>query len=258
MIGELQQSEYTGANRCSICTVINIVLGITLSIFISIASLPAGTVSLGLFAAIIYLRGYLIPGTPAITKRYFPDQVHQFLNNHSSPKTATPAQVRPKVVLQRAGVIEPCRRKNDLCMTDQFRIAWEEATESLRGIEPDCGQFATLLNIDEDKLNIEGQNGGYAAMSGGEVIGRWESQAAVLADLATEYELQTRYPEWENLSGQARGYVLRGARLFVNTCPSCGGSMSTNEETLESCCGLAEVTTVKCCDCGTKLLEMSV
>ena len=71
----LRRPEYTGSNRCLPCTVVNLV-------FAGVASLVAALIAVQLAIAVfavsllaIYFRGYLIPGTPELTKRYLPDSV---------------------------------------------------------------------------------------------------------------------------------------------------------------------------------------
>lgn len=70
-----REPEYTGENRCVPCTAINVALAVALTA----ASAVLGPVAaLAVFAgsmASIYFRGYLVPGTPELTKRYLPDRV---------------------------------------------------------------------------------------------------------------------------------------------------------------------------------------
>ncbi|SFR89344.1 hypothetical protein SAMN05216559_0614 [Halomicrobium zhouii] len=75
MIDELKQPEYTGENRCLPCTGVNLLIAVVAAAVAGRRSRKAGA---GVFVAsvvLIYLRGYLVPGTPALTKRYLPDDV---------------------------------------------------------------------------------------------------------------------------------------------------------------------------------------
>jgi len=75
MIDELKQPEYTGENRCMPCTGVNLLIAVVAAAVAGRRSRKAGA---GVFVAsvvLIYLRGYLVPGTPTLTKRYLPDDV---------------------------------------------------------------------------------------------------------------------------------------------------------------------------------------
>lgn len=80
VVDGLRKPEYVGENRCLPCTVVNVAIAVVGSALLAARSrhrrgrLLAGAVLGGSLAA-IYLRGYLVPGTPALTKRYLPDPV---------------------------------------------------------------------------------------------------------------------------------------------------------------------------------------
>ncbi|ELZ36586.1 hypothetical protein [Halorubrum tebenquichense] len=71
----IREPEYTGENRCVPCTVLNVALAAALTaasaVFGPVVAAAVLTASLGS----IYYRGYLVPGTPELTKRYLPDRV---------------------------------------------------------------------------------------------------------------------------------------------------------------------------------------
>ena len=71
----LRQPEYTGENRCTPCTVVNVCIAALLAVAVGVAFPLAGVVVFVLSLAAIYLRGYLVPGTPTLTKRYLPNRV---------------------------------------------------------------------------------------------------------------------------------------------------------------------------------------
>lgn len=81
VIDRLRQPEYTGSNRCLPCTATNVVIAAVMSVVVGViwATMVGGlwwVVGGSLFALsllAIWLRGYLVPGTPQFTKRYFPD-----------------------------------------------------------------------------------------------------------------------------------------------------------------------------------------
>lgn len=81
----LHQPEYTGDNRCEACTIVNGIIAAVLSAIIVRKSKLAAVVTIGLSAVLIYLRGYLIPGTPTLTKRYLPPSVLRLFGKEAAP-----------------------------------------------------------------------------------------------------------------------------------------------------------------------------
>jgi hypothetical protein len=73
VLDRVRQPEYTGENRCMPCTATNVVIAVLLSVGVGVLFPPAGVVVFALSLGAIWLRGYLVPGTPELTKRYFPD-----------------------------------------------------------------------------------------------------------------------------------------------------------------------------------------
>lgn len=75
LIQALENEEFTGDNRCKPCTTINLVLAALVSLMVSRWSRILGGAVAVASVAVIYIRGYLVPGTPKLTMRYLPAQV---------------------------------------------------------------------------------------------------------------------------------------------------------------------------------------
>lgn len=75
LIGRLRRPEYTGENRCLPCTVLNVALGVIAAAVVNRRDRRGAAVTLIAAIGVIYLRGYLVPGTPTLTQRYLPDEV---------------------------------------------------------------------------------------------------------------------------------------------------------------------------------------
>lgn len=84
LVTRLRRPEYTGENRCLPCTVLNVGIasvGATLlgawlvAAGFATAAVGVSTGVLAVSLAAIWLRGYLVPGTPTLTKRYLPASV---------------------------------------------------------------------------------------------------------------------------------------------------------------------------------------
>ncbi|CDK39939.1 hypothetical protein [Halorubrum sp. AJ67] len=71
----IREPEYTGENRCVPCTVLNVVLAAALTAAAAVFGPVVAAAVLVASLGSIYYRGYLVPGTPELTKRYLPDRV---------------------------------------------------------------------------------------------------------------------------------------------------------------------------------------
>ncbi len=98
-IDRLRRPEYTGENRCLPCTVVNAALAALAATGVGSGLVVAGVSAayaagvaagvLGVSAVSIYLRGYLVPGTPALTKRYFPPWLLSLFGKDPEPSAGT-------------------------------------------------------------------------------------------------------------------------------------------------------------------------
>jgi hypothetical protein len=262
-----KQPEYIGENRCVPCTVVNtiiaavgsVIAGIALAQFVTVA-VGAG-VSLTIFSLsllAVYLRGYLVPGTPTLTKRYLPVWVLDLFGK--APDTAgeqvADTDIDPEEELLDAAALEPCEDHDDLCLTDEFREAWYDEIDRVN-TERDASRerFLALLGLDDAEVTFTEHGAAFQAFADGTVVGRWESEAAYLADLGAARALERRYDRWARLSVEARGQLLNGLRLFIDTCPACGGTPTFGTDTVESCCTTQEVAAVACEECDARLFE---
>lgn len=85
LIDALHQPEYTGENRCEACTIVNAAIAAVLGAIVARKSKLAAAVVVGISGFLIYLRGYLVPGTPTLTKRYLPPSVLRLFDKEPGP-----------------------------------------------------------------------------------------------------------------------------------------------------------------------------
>ncbi|SFS69967.1 hypothetical protein [Halostagnicola kamekurae] len=92
-IDRLRQPDYTGENRCTPCTLLNVAIAavlvaaattVALSRTDRVGAAVLGTALAAVSGAAIYLRGYLVPGTPRLTETVLPDRVHRRLETRPS------------------------------------------------------------------------------------------------------------------------------------------------------------------------------
>jgi hypothetical protein len=232
---ELHQPEYTGKNRCIPCTSVNVLIALGISAYAGKKNRITGVLAFLGSISIIYLRGYIVPGTPSLTKQYLPDEVLKHFE-HKPPTTQVieaDGEINIESVLLTAGVIEPC----------------EDIDEQ---------DIAVALGYDEGDFTIAELNGGYNLLSEEELIAQWPSKGALLADFTAEKELSRRYSGWNKLTSQNKGVVLRGLRLFLDVFPTTGAPVEVSEQTVESCCRSSDVIAIRCSKTGQRLLEQPV
>ena len=292
----LRRPEYTGENRCPPCTVVNVVIAIALGGAVFRKSKPAGVLVLAVSMAAIYLRGYLVPGTPELTKRYLPPAVLEWFGKSSDPELATGVGVtdetdggdqidepemneegtdsavadsdaQPSVpddleaYFVDAGILEPCEDRDDLCLTAPFESEWldaiESADESTDLVSTAVGVFG--FDADPDVFELEeAETGADVLKNESRHAGKWPSYAAFVADVAAGTLLKSRLDDWSAYSPRQRGQLLNSLRMFLETCPLAGGDVRVSEDVVESCCTSNTVIAVVCEETGERLFEHQI
>jgi hypothetical protein len=254
-----RRREYTGENRCLPCTVANTAIAALLTLAAGVLSPVASVVVLAVSLGAIWLRGYLVPGTPELTKRYVPDAVlrrfeaEPAVGSGSAPGVEVDADgpgADPETQLLAVGAVEDAG--DDLRITDEFRAAWRGSIESVRSDV--AARVGDLLSLDDPR--VEDREVACVVLDGGVEMARWPSTAALLADLGAEPLLRERVSNWAELDRTAQGQLLAGLRIFAESCPACDGPLAFSEGTAESCCRTVDVVTYDCQDCEARVLEV--
>jgi len=258
-VHRLRQPEYTGENRCIPCTAVNLVIAVVVSGLVAVVFPPAAVVVFAASLAAIYLRGYLVPGTPTLTKRYFPDSVLKLFDKYEPPEPpAVEDDADIEAFLLDVEAVAECRDGTDLCLTDEFEDAWYDRIASLRERGDEDDSVAVLfegLDIDPERVRIESYGNAYEAYIDDTRVGQWESRSAYLADIAAEAEFRERHPAWHRLGFDERTEILGALRLWLERCPECDGPVTLGEDTVESCCRSIDVIAATCEDCGARVFE---
>lgn len=251
VIERLRQPEYTGENRCLPCTVVNAAIAVVLAVAVGVVEPALGVAVAVVAAAAIYLRGYLVPGTPTLTKRYLPDRVLRWFDKAPErERVGPPDRTDVEGYLLDVDAVEPAGE--DLAVTEAFAAEWHAAIEAVR--EDPAATAGDLLDLEDPA--VEERDFGAVVTEDGYPAAEWPSRAALLADLGAVRVLAERDDDWEAQDRTAQGRILSGLRVFLETCPDCGGTPELGEETVESCCREAQVLTYTCGDCDARLLEI--
>lgn len=254
----IRQPEYTGKNRCIACTVLNVLVAGVASVLLSLASTPLAVTVFTFSIVVIYVRGYLIPGTPELTRAYLPARMLRWFDKEPTHTF----EVDPEVdeldledVLLGARALEECADLADLCLTTDFRSRWHQKLDEI-----DDGavreRLASMLDVDEDQIALTDYGRAYVVLVDAVQVGQWESRAALFADVAADLGLADRVDGWVDLPVEQRSAINRGLRVYLDRCPDCGGAVSMANGTVESCCSSREVLKSDCRDCGARLFEM--
>lgn len=255
----IRREEYTGENRCLPCTVLNVVLAAVAcaGIWWVVGPGVAAVVVLACLVA-IYLRGYLVPGTPTITRRYLPAPVLALFGKEIDPRTAGRAGAAETAgvagVLQNAGVLGNIGGVGEPRLREQFRREWRDAIGAGRDRELGTADVAAALGASDctsrSDLSFE---------VAGEQLVRWESRAALLADVAAASVLYTYVDAWEDLDRSARLDVLAVLRTLLDRCPRCDASTTRTEHDFDTCCQRPNTVLESTCEgCGATVAEIAV
>jgi len=266
----LRQPEYTGQNRCWACTAINCVMAVVLAAVLSALSvalatppIPAviGVVVLILSGLAIWLRGYLIPGTSTMTKRYMPVWMLAWFDNaadsRSGPSAAGPARSDSDTLeaqLVEAGILV-YGSNDELRLSDRFTEACQQAIDTQQS-SVDVTDVVEAIGYDPAAVEIERHDDAATAAINGTLLHKCPSTTAVQIDLASAAVLADWLATWDEMVAAERGQLLRGVRLFVDECPA--GERTTLRPAIESCCGTGQVAGVVCEASGERLLEQVV
>ncbi|SEW22484.1 hypothetical protein [Halobacterium jilantaiense] len=257
-LSRLQNPEYTGENRCTPCTVLNSLIAVAAAGGVALVSPALAVATLLGSAVVITLRGYLVPGTPTLTKRYLPRRVLAWFGKTPLPDEPVPTDDRPEntdtdleALLSEKGIVRPCASADDLCLSDAVRETWLAHLRTADECSPE--HVAELTDDQAATYEITEKRGGVVAYDGGSEVGRWPSEAALLADATCAATMSEHYPGWASLSGERRGELLSTLRFFTPECPRASGEVELTTETVETCCSAQEVVALQCVETGTNL-----
>lgn len=257
MVGAFRQPEFTGKNRCLPCTVLNVVLVVgAAALLLPVTPEGALVVLFGGFTA-TYLRGYVVPGTPTLTKRYLPERVLGWFGKRQT-REFRPGQGLSGTDVERtlvdADALEPCYDGLDLCLVDEFRRGWDRALRLLPAAE--AVDLTPLVGPEhEPDAAVVPRNPAITLTVDERRIGWWPSDAAFRADAAAATQLEATFATWPSLDFADRASILAGLRLWLEYCPDCGGPVDLGEETVTSCCSSKQVVALTCTNCGARILE---
>jgi len=250
LVARLRQPSHTGPNRCLPCTVVNLALVVLGAAVVGAISPATGLAVAGLGLALVLLRGYVVPGTPALTGRYLPEWVlHRF---GKVPTAGPPPSGSPAEKLRELDVIADA---DDPELTARFRAEWIDTAGELAG---DRGRLrraaAETLSVFLREIAVKRLDAGGISLAVGDAwVGQWPSRTALVADLATERTLAGG--AWDRLDRPERADLAARVRGVTDRCPVCETETTDTDETVSSCCQSTAVVAVSCPACDDRVAE---
>jgi hypothetical protein len=254
-VDSIRQPEYTGENRCTPCTVVNIGIAAALAA-VGAFGIDSGVGGILFVVAlgIIYFRGYLVPGTPTLTKRHLPASVLRLFGKEPLSERASRSIDTDETIEEQLVAVGALTDEDAPELTDSFSDAWDAAVERVRTEDVDDAALRTLFGTEDVSKHVATG----AVVDGNQSV-RWISKPAMVADVAAGRLLAERGAGWESLSPNERIALLRNLRLFIRSCPACGGDVDVTERTVDPCCERPHtLVEVACSECGTALADDAV
>jgi hypothetical protein len=263
-IDAVRRPEYTGQNRCIPCTTVNVAIAVVLSTAVGSLVPPLGVLLFAVSVATIYLRGYLVPGTPALTRRYLPDRLLAAFDKEPrhvpfDAEEFDAGDFDAREFLVDSGLVRDDPDAVDLVLDPGFETAWYERMDGMDASDGGTGvqALAELVDLPAERLALDRrETSALVAYADDEYIGEWASRAALVADVTAARELDVRLRGWSGMPLAARSDVLAALRLFVERCPACGAAVELGDDVVTTCCRRWHVVTAECTGCDTRLLEL--
>ncbi|WP_318568564.1 hypothetical protein [Salinigranum marinum] len=294
-IAWVRQPEYTGENRCLPCTVVNVLVAAVAAALLSVVLTPlVGLVGFAVGVGLVYLRGYLVPGTPQLTETYFPPWLLRLFGKEpieavdtgvgGTGSAATTPRARDRTTSATPGAATPSGSGGETegttgvethtqseavddplvgagvvdadgaTPTPAFGAAWLDRAADVEAEGVDPADVAAVFGADEAR-----EAGAESFVLDGSKSVRWGSHAALVADVAAAALLAERLPVWETYDRDRRQSVLIGLRLGLDRCPLCDGDVSHTRERVDPCCQKPHlVADAVCSSCGAALADAAV
>lgn len=243
-LSTLRSREYTGENRCWPCTVVNLLVVGVASLLLLVRRRRGGAaVVAAVGAGLVYLRGYVVPYTPAFAPELvrvspLPDYLFHDPDTHGDryePGTdertsLTAIDLDGETVLRElgaAGVVEADGEM--LRLTDDVDAEWHAEMDRLSD-----RSLATLA--DEIRRDVSRITEADSMETDGQewlVLGRDEAMVARPVGVAELAAYRVLGPYVDDEAVRLAG--ARSLRMFLDRCPVCDVELVETDEA--TCCG---------------------
>jgi len=266
---DLRRPEYTGSNRCWPCTVVNgAIVAVGSVLLAAVSSRVVGVAGAVAGFAVVWLRGYLLPGTP----RFAPRIVAAIPGGERLFDTASDGEIDspdaggslsagrgpddPEELLGRlieCGVLEV--DGDTVAPTTAYDERWHAEMDQLRGNSTAelAAAAETISPAAEARAVSEDDEWVALTPTDGNVIDEtWLTRPVAIAEIAAY-----RAAEGVLSEEATRLAAARTNRMFLETCPDCGAELEQGVDM--PCCGghtgpgEEPAETLVCPDCEVRL-----
>lgn len=245
MLDTVRRPEHTGERRCWPCTFVNALVVAGVSLVVARRRRKTAALLAVVGAAAVWLRGYVVPYTPAFAPRLVaasplpdewfhgaddaPDEPHEpgTLGAHTDGETETGEDVLATLV--DAGVVSV--DEAGIALDPAFDERWHAEMSSLA--TRDTERLAEAVDAVVPGQSVEvvpGRDGDWIVLTpAASTIDTWLSRPVAVAEVAAVRALDGTVPD--DVARQAASPL----RAFLTDCPDCGTALRTS--TTASCCG---------------------
>jgi len=259
-----RQPQYTGEDRCLPCTTINLIMAVLIAGGVALINPFIGIGVLVVETVLIYYRGYLIPGTPELTKRYMPAWAlklfgktpveEQAQSASSAQEQSTDAsELNPIDVLTAIGVATETEDQADITLTTTFEnlLNQQDFADPTADAEAIFTKFFGDVTIEDTDTSV------HLTRSDQGIIMNWPSHAAMIGDARIAQALAETDTQFTKRDEINQLQLIQSARTLLENCPVCDGSLSFSQEERETCCQTYTATVLSCDACDSTLLEIN-
>lgn len=265
----LQNPDYTGTDRRPFLTGLSVGTGIAIGVVVATVSRLAALLTVVGVAGAVILRGYILPGTPALVdrlrdvegvpQRHSPGWDPSRLTARITGRAITPEPRRDmsrtdgEQMLTSAGVI--VREDAELHITDRFRQEWLTHIQTVRDDTQQASDLlASAYDVDSAAVDMANHDDGSVIVTvDTNRVGRWASDAALAADLTIATTLAQWIPTWVTLDMYQQVTLVRTVRSVLDACPGCGRHIGPLDRGGGAAVSDGEYISVTCADCGSDL-----
>jgi hypothetical protein len=261
VLDAVRRPEYTGDRRCWPCTVVNAVLVAVAAALAGRRRRSLGLIVFAVGAALIALRGYVVPYTPQFAPKLverLPFEQLPFAFGFESGRRESGSLAGTEtsgeevmLALLEAGVLDD---GEELALDDEFAAEWETEMAALR--DGDDGSIARAVAA-AAPFDADGRGDGDWVIVDGPEQTAWLTRPVAIAEAAAVRAMA----EW-GVPERLRATAARPLRMFVPSCPVCGGAVV--ETTATECCGgtmgvydTPTTDVLACDDCGALVYEFA-
>lgn len=237
LLQRLRRPEYTGANRCRACTVVNAAVLVVAVGLVALRS-PLAAAGVGGFgAAVIQLRGYLLPFTPRFAPAVVAPLPGEFFD-HGAPAGSDALadldadDTDPDAVLGalvEAGIV--AADGDQLTASPSFEAAWRERMDDLAAAHDDRLEAAAREASAVASARVERAGSDtFLVVTGTDGSTSWLHRPVAIAEVAAVAALRDA-----DVPPAPRAVAADALCAFLETCPDCGAELVAGP--LDDCCG---------------------